>query len=180
MSQENIKYQVVDEDSTEQIDNIKIKPTIDSNKQDTVSIEQRVEQFKQNYNPVVYILTPCFASLCYVNYVHSLMRTIELFRKLGIVLKVEFCKNDSLVSRARNNLIARAMSDKTATHFMFIDNDITWEPNDILKLLLSEKELVGGIYPLKHYNWDKLINDPQNPYNSNVVQSMIQKKTILN
>tara|TARA_B100000035_G_scaffold139322_2_gene118713 strand:+ start:6103 stop:7047 length:945 start_codon:yes stop_codon:yes gene_type:complete len=176
MSQENIKYQVVDEDSTEQIDNIKIKPTIDSNKQDTVSIEQRVEQFKQNYNPVVYILTPCFASLCYVNYVHSLMRTIELFRKLGIVLKVEFCKNDSLVSRARNNLIARAMSDKTATHFMFIDNDITWEPNDILKLLLSEKELVGGIYPLKHYNWDKLINDPQNPYNSNVVQSMIQKK----
>lgn len=176
MSEENIKYQVVDEDSTEQIDNIKIKPTIDSNKQDTVSIEQRVEQFKQNYNPVVYILTPCFASLCYVNYVHSLMRTIELFRKLGIVLKVEFCKNDSLVSRARNNLIARAMSDKTATHFMFIDNDITWEPNDILKLLLSEKELVGGIYPLKHYNWDKLINDPQNPYNSNVVQSMIQKK----
>lgn len=176
MSEENIKYQVVDEDSTEQIDNIKIKPTIDSNKQDAVSIEQRVEQFKQNYNPVVYILTPCFASLCYVNYVHSLMRTIELFRKLGIVLKVEFCKNDSLVSRARNNLIARAMSDKTATHFMFIDNDITWEPNDILKLLLSEKELVGGIYPLKHYNWDKLINDPQNPYNSNVVQSMIQKK----
>lgn len=176
MSEENIKYQVVDEDSTEQIDNIKIKPTIDSNKQDTVSIEQHVEQFKQNYNPVVYILTPCFASLCYVNYVHSLMRTIELFRKLGIVLKVEFCKNDSLVSRARNNLIARAMSDKTATHFMFIDNDITWEPNDILKLLLSEKELVGGIYPLKHYNWDKLINDPQNPYNSNVVQSMIQKK----
>lgn len=176
MSEENIKYQVVDEDITEQIDNIKIKPTIDSNKQDAVSIEQRVEQFKQNYNPVVYILTPCFASLCYVNYVHSLMRTVELFRKLGIVLKVEFCKNDSLVSRARNNLIARAMSDKTATHFMFIDNDITWEPNDILKLLLSEKELVGGIYPLKHYNWDKLINDPQNPYNSNVVQSMIQKK----
>ena len=76
----------------------------------------------------------------------SLMRTMEFFRKLGIVLKVEFCKNDSLVSRARNNLIARAMSDKTATHFMFIDNDITWEPNDILKLLLSEKELVGGIY----------------------------------
>lgn len=176
MAEENIKYQVVDEDSTEQIDNIKIKPTIDSNKQDTVSMEQRVEEFKQKYNPVVYILTPCFASLCYVNYVHSLMRTVEFFRKLGIVLKIEFCKNDSLVSRARNNLIARAMSDKTATHFMFIDNDITWEPNDILKLLLSEKELIGGIYPLKHYNWDKLINDPQNPYNSNVVQSMIQKK----
>ena len=49
MAEENIKYQVVDEDSTEQIDNIKIKPTIDSNKQDAVSMEQRVEEFKQKY-----------------------------------------------------------------------------------------------------------------------------------
>jgi hypothetical protein len=59
---------------------------------------------------------------------------------------------------------------------MFIDNDITWEPLDILKLILSEKELVGGIYPLKNYDWSKLLKDPNNPYNSNIIQSMLNKK----
>jgi hypothetical protein len=104
------------------------------------------------------------------------MGTVELFRKLNIPLKIEFCRNDSLVSRARNNLIARAMTDPDATHFLFIDNDISWDPVDILKLLIAEKDLVGGIYPLKNYDWEKLVKDPQNPYNSNVIQTLLKKK----
>jgi len=141
-----------------------------------VTFEQSVLNFIQNNRIKLYILTPCFASLCYVNYVHCLMNTVEIFRRFNIPIKIEFCKNDSLVSRARNNLIARAMTDKDATHFLFIDNDISWDPLDILKLLLAEKDLIGGIYPLKNYDWGKLVKDPQNPYNSNVVQTLIQKK----
>jgi hypothetical protein len=83
-----------------------------------------------------------------------------VFSQLGIPLKVEFCRNDSLVSRARNNLVAKAMSDPTTTHMMFIDNDITWQPADILKLLVSDKSLVGGVYPIKHYDWHKLAENP--------------------
>jgi hypothetical protein len=104
------------------------------------------------------------------------MATVELFRQFNIKLKIEFCKSDSLVSRARNNLIARGMTDKEATHFLFIDNDITWEPVDILKLLMADKDLVGGIYPLKNYDWDKLVKDTVNPYNSNVIQTMLKRK----
>ena len=141
-----------------------------------ISFEQQIRQYLQKNRTKLYILTPCFASLCYVNYVHCLMATIEIFRQFGIPLKVEFCKNDSLVSRARNNLIARAMTDPDCTHILFIDNDISWDPADILKLLISEKDLVGGIYPLKNYDWERLVKDPQNPYNSNIVQSLIQKK----
>ena len=89
------------------------------------------------------------------------MNTINLFKQIGFPLQIEFCKNDSLVSRARNNLIARAMNDPTSTHFMFIDSDISWDPLDILKLILSEKELIGGIYPLKHYEWSKLSSNPE-------------------
>ena len=147
-------------------------PTMSAN----VPFEHQIRQFLQRNKIKLYILTPCFASLCYVNYVHCLMATIELFRQFGIPLKIEFCKNDSLVSRARNNLIARAMTDPDCTHVLFIDNDISWDPVDILKLLVSEKDLVGGIYPLKNYDWQRLVKDPQNPYNSNIVQSLIQKK----
>jgi hypothetical protein len=68
------------------------------------------------------------------------------------------------------------MTDKDATHFLFIDNDISWDPTDILKLIISDKDLVGGIYPLKNYDWEKLVKDNANPYNSNIVQSWIKKK----
>jgi len=140
------------------------------------SFEKQLIEFIKLNRIKLYILTPCFASLCYVNYIRSLMVTIELFRNFNIPLKIEFCKNDSLISRARNNLIARAMTDVDCTHVLFIDNDISWDPIDIFKLLIADKDLIGGIYPLKNYNWEKLIKDPQNPFNSNIVQTLIKKK----
>ena len=50
------------------------------------------------------------------------------------------------------------MKDSEATHLLFIDNDITWNPTDILKLILSEKCIIGGVYPLKRYDWKKCID----------------------
>jgi hypothetical protein len=141
-----------------------------------VPFDDKIRNYVKENNPKIYLLTPCFASLCYVSYVHCLMRTIELCKNYDIKLQVEFCRNDSLVSRARNNLVARAMADPEMTHIMFIDNDITWDPLDMIKLMVSNKQLVGGIYPLKNYNWSELIKDKQNPFNSNAVQTIISRK----
>ncbi len=177
---DNIKFQVMEEEDIYSTKTIPIQnqggQVINTVSQNQQTFEQVFQEFMKRNKIKLYILTPCFASLCYVNYVHCLMATVELFRKLNIPLKIEFCKNDSLVSRARNNLIARAMTDQEATHFLFIDNDISWDPLDILKLLIAEKDLVGGIYPLKNYDWEKLVKDPQNPYNSNVIQTLLKKK----
>jgi hypothetical protein len=125
------------------------------------SFHKIVKEYVKKYNPSLYILTPCFGGVNYVNYTISLINTINLFREFNIPLHVSFCKNDSLVSRARNNLIAKALYDEKTTHCMFIDNDITWDPNDILKLLIGNKPLIGGIYPLKKYHWDKITSDNQ-------------------
>jgi len=136
------------------------------------SFHVKVQTFVKENKPYIYILTPCFGSINYVNYTISLMNTINMFREIGIPLQIVFCKSDSLVSRARNNLIAKAMNNPETTHILFIDNDITWDPLDILKLLLSEKPLIGGIYPLKRYNWNKLINTTD----TNVVKEWIDHK----
>jgi hypothetical protein len=106
----------------------------------------------------------------------SLITTIELFRTYNIELCVEFCRNDSLVTRARNNLIAKAMHDKATTHMIFIDGDISWTAVDIMKLVMNDKALSGGCYPLKKYDFAKLLSDPLNQYNTNVVQSIISRK----
>jgi hypothetical protein len=123
---------------------------------ETSDIKDIIRKYVEEHSPKLYILTPCYGGTCNVNYLICLMATVEMMKTFGVLLRVEFCRNDSLVTRARNNLIAKALSDPLTTHVMFIDNDISWEPFDILKLLISDKPLVGGIYPLKKYNWDKL------------------------
>jgi len=135
-------------------------PSILHTKMDTNALPFRIQEYLNTHKSKLYILTHCYGSMCNVNYMCTLIKTIETFRIYNFPLQVEFCKNDSLVSRARNNLVAKAMNDPETTHIMFIDSDITWDPMDIFKLILSEKLLVGGIYPMKHYFWDKLIPKP--------------------
>ena len=141
-----------------------------------VPIDEKIRTYVKENNPCIYLLTPCFASLCYVNYVKCLMSTLELCRSYAVELKIEFCRNDSLVSRARNNLVARAMNNPKMTHIIFIDNDISWDPLDILKLMIVSKPIIGGIYPLKNYNWQSIITDKKNPENENVIKALIERK----
>lgn len=151
----------------------------DNEKVNNISInefETAVNNFVKEKSPKIAILTPCFGSICYVNYVGCIISTIELLTKFNIPVKIHFCRNDSLVPRARNNLIAKAMYNEDTTHILFIDNDISWDPVSILKLLLADKHIVGGVYPLKNYNWSKLIKDPLNPYNSNIIQQWLETK----
>jgi len=143
-------------------------------KMENSALPFRIQEYLKLHTSKLYILTPCYGCMCHVNYMCALIKTIETFRLYDFPLQVEFCKNDSLVSRARNNLIAKAMTDPETTHIMFIDSDITWDPMDIFKLILSEKPLVGGIYPMKHYFWDKLVPKPGET--KTPVEDMIARK----
>jgi hypothetical protein len=125
-------------------------------KVENVSYETVVKEYVEKHKPYICILTPCYGASCFIEYVTSLMSTIQICNSIGVKIKIEFCRNDSLVTRARNNLIAKALTDKDITHVIFIDADIIWEPISIIKLLVADKQLIGGIYPLKNYFWDKL------------------------
>jgi len=148
---------------------------MNSVKHSDISLEDKIREYVIKYNPKLYILTPCFASLCYVNYVDCILKTVEVFKQLNFPLVIEFCKNDSLVSRARNNLVAKAMYDPQMTHVLFIDNDITWSPFDILKLIIADKPIIGGAYPLKNYNWDNLVNKTGD-FDPSKMKSWVDKK----
>lgn len=152
--------------STEK-DNIQVSI---SEPNEPLSLIDQIKLYVEKHKPHVAILTPCYGSVCFVNYVTCLMNTMAMFSQLGIPVKVEFCRNDSLVSRARNNLVAKSMSDPNITHLLFIDNDITWQPVDILKLIVSDKPIVGGVYPIKNYDWNKLAENP------NIIQEWIRAK----
>lgn len=147
-----------------------------------------LKEYVLKKNPSLAILTPCYGGLCHSNYTISLINTIEIFHSVGFKVKVFFLNNDSLVSRARNNLIGASMLDPTITHFMFIDGDIVWNPIDIVKLILSDEMIIGGIYPKKCYKFDKIISNPsiindwidkKNKINQNVSNELIVKNNLL-
>ena len=131
----NVKYEVVDESNFE-TQSIPVQGNPNSSINSALGFEAAVKRYVDIHHPVLYILTPCFGATCFVNYVSSLIVTMNFLKSLNIVVHVEFCKNDSLISRARNNLVAKALSDSKTTHIMFIDNDISWDPFDVLKLFL--------------------------------------------
>jgi hypothetical protein len=117
------------------------------------------EYMKTHPNINVCILTPCYGSTCFTQYVTCLINTTNLFKHFGITYALHFCNSDSLVPRARNNMIAKAMYDSAVTHIIFIDADIEWAPSDILRLIIADKGIVGGIYPLKQFHWERLLEE---------------------
>jgi hypothetical protein len=144
-----------------------------------VSISDLLKKYNSTHTtPLnIHILTPCYGGMCHLNYMTCILNTISLFNLFNISYKLLFTSNDSLITRARNNLVAKSMSDPDMTHIIFIDNDITWDPVDILKLIIHDKPIVGGIYPIKRYYWDKLKNsnfiDKNTQNDENTIQSSL-------
>ena len=95
------------------------------------------------------ITEPCFTSF---------LRFILLAQKLGLQWSLDTMVNESLVTRARNNLMAKMMTNKDATHFMFIDADIRFQPESIPMMIAADKEVIGGLYPKKALPISYVIN----------------------
>ena len=100
--------------------------------------------------------TPCFGGMLHNGYFQSMLELAVNFTKLNISFEMMTIGNESLIQRARNGIVAKFMADSNATHLMFIDADITFSWVNIVKLLLCGKELCGGCYPKKCFNWDKI------------------------
>lgn len=121
-----------------------------------VNLVEVVRKFLSKNKVKIIIGTPCFAGQLHTGYFQSMLDLAVNFTKLGIQFEVMSIGNESLITRARNGIVARFMGDNDATHLMFIDADITFGWISIVKLLLSGKELCGGCYPKKCFNWDKI------------------------
>lgn len=102
------------------------------------------------------VATPCYGGQMFVNYTTSLLMSIDTLRQFGIIIKPTFISNESLITRGRNLLVAKFMAHEENDYLLFIDSDVGWKPEEILKLVVANKPIVGGLYPKKRYNWDKL------------------------
>ena len=107
---------------------------------------------QEQAKPTVFIATPMYGGQCAGWYTQSILEMVNVFSANGIQAQFSFMFNESLITRARNAL-AHQFLKSNATHLMYIDSDIKFNPHDIVKMLAADKEIICGIYPKKEINW---------------------------
>ena len=118
--------------------------------------EQQIEishEQLQGWYPLIGV--PCYDQQLTEPFYMSSIKMAMQFKEIGLRFGISTV-SDSLISRARNQLVAKFMANPEFTHLMFIDADIGFQPNDILKLLWHDKDIMTGAYPIKDINWPKI------------------------
>jgi len=111
----------------------------------------------------IFIATPCYGGQIGEPYFRSMMRLAILCNKFDIKYTISTLANESLITRGRNTLVSFFMENKDATHLFFIDADIEFNPEDLLRQVAYDKPVVVGAYPKKAINWDSIISAARNP-----------------
>jgi hypothetical protein len=103
------------------------------------------------------VATPCFGGQISVLYAACLFKLQSLVRSYSeFNLKILFKDSDALITRARASLISQFLDDPSATHLLFIDADIGFEPDQVLRLIECGADMCAAIYPIKRIDWDKV------------------------
>ena len=111
---------------------------------------------KKKQSNGICIATPFYSENVHVKYMESMLKTHLNFQKAGIPIINIFLYNSSLITKARNDLISKFMNETDIKYFIFIDADISFNPNDIIKLMNYDLDIVGATYPKKHLNWQQI------------------------
>jgi FkbM family methyltransferase len=101
---------------------------------------------RANGMPHVYLSLPVYGGVdpWFHQSLMELVRTKD--RPYGLTIRHHV--GDSLVSRARNRLVAQFLKSE-ATHLLFIDTDLIFSPEHVARIVSHGEPIVAGLYPKK-------------------------------
>jgi len=99
----------------------------------------------------VMFATPCYISAVSMNYVASVFNLTCEAMRLGLPCILHL-HSESLIPRGRNKIVLKFLAEEF-THLFWIDADIAFEAHSAMRLLLADREVAAGIYPMKTTNW---------------------------
>jgi hypothetical protein len=101
----------------------------------------------------VAIATPMYGGNCKGEYMHSVMGLAFALASRGDYVSFPRSYNESIISMARDGL-AYEFLDSNADVLLFVDADTSFDVASVVKMIDSDKDIIGAIYPRKTLNWD--------------------------
>ena len=138
--------------------------TVDPAKPEMKKMEVRLDDLRKEK---IFIATPCYGGMLTEAYFRSTVRLLTFCNQHQIPVAFGTIANESLVTRARNVLVAYFLHSNF-TRLMFIDADIEYQVEDVIKLIAYDKDVVVGAYPKKGVNWQRIRESVRNnnePFN---------------
>lgn len=97
----------------------------------------------------IVVATPCYGGVVTQRYMQSVCGLMLAATHDNVAITLQLLGNDSMITRARNSLVATTLDNADATHLMFIDADIGFTPDQVGRMLRFDQDVVAGMYPLK-------------------------------
>ena len=108
------------------------------------------------------VATPCYGGQTTALYTQSMLKLQSECARYKIEMVLLAITNESLITRARNDLVYHFLKHKDARgvfeYIMFIDADIQFEADHVIRLLVHNKDIVTGAYPMKLINYNNIEN----------------------
>lgn len=107
--------------------------------------------------------TPMYGGMCFAKYTQSMLSLNEYFCKhKKHTLTTIYLFNQSLITLARNTIVHKFLNHTNSSHLLFIDADMSFRTEDVIRMLQYDKDVILGSYPLKDINFKNVLNKKNN------------------
>ena len=106
---------------------------------------------------------PCYGGVVSDKTTNALFKLGKQFVRNNIDHGILTLANESLISRGRSRIANFFINNTNFEYLFFLDSDVGFEADDVLKLLNYNKEMVCGAYPMKTVplKWNFTITEPK-------------------
>jgi hypothetical protein len=94
--------------------------------------------------------TPAYGGMMHSDYVNELLR----YQRLGLRFGLTSIGNESLITRARNTIVAEFLVRPEFTHLLFLDADVLLPAEGLRRLIAYDRDVIGAPVPLKGHRAD--------------------------
>lgn len=95
--------------------------------------------------------TPCYGGMIHSAHMGSCLKLKEDLTRTGLPHDWLLGRNESLVTRARNEMTASFLST-SHTHQCWLDADIEFEPDGVARLWNLDADIAVGLYSMKRHD----------------------------
>ena len=92
--------------------------------------------------------TPAYGGMVHIEY---LRRLFEYSRE-GIQFQLDTIGNESLITRARNAILATFHARRELTHLLFLDADTSLPASGLIRMLMARAPVIGAPVALKGFD----------------------------